>query len=61
MEVLPFLAFGSPLGSHFGSAPWTTCGPFGVSWSVGGRGVILCNLPCSSYETLFSQCGMVRH
>ncbi len=62
MEVLLFLAFGPPLGSHFGLASQTTCGLFGVSSSLRGRvRLALCNIPCSSCGTLFSQCGMVQH
>jgi hypothetical protein len=34
-------------------APQTTCGPFGVSLSLGGRGVALHDIPCSGCGVYF--------
>jgi hypothetical protein len=59
MEVLPFLALGPPSSFHSNLVPLAICGPFNISSSLGGRGGVLCNVPCLSCGTLFYLRGMV--
>ncbi len=54
MEALPSLTLGLPLGFRSNWTPQTTHGPFGVSSSFGGKGVAICDVPCSNCEALFS-------
>jgi len=53
METLPSLTLRPPLGFRSGLVPRTTYSPFGVSSSLGVRGVALCNIPCLIVELYF--------
>lgn len=54
MEALPYLAFGSPLGPHYGLVLQLTHGPSNVSSSLGVKNGALHNILCFGCQTLFS-------